>query len=120
MSATCAGKSPLNILKITRGELRIQSEPGAAVTVNGEPVGGTGGIFALPVVLEKGENRFVIEARNAAGNINTTELVLSYSPPKPPPQTPSEKTDWLLLVAIIIIIAGAAAAGYLALRRRHR
>ncbi|MEM4730122.1 MAG: hypothetical protein QXH42_10250 [Thermoplasmata archaeon] len=107
------------VLKVANVELRIQSEPGAVVSINGEPISGTGGIFVLPVVLEKGENRFIIEARDAAGNINTTELVLSYSPPKPPPPAPSAKLDWLLPVVILVLIA-AAGAGYIALRARKK
>ncbi|MEM2870135.1 MAG: hypothetical protein QW379_06925 [Thermoplasmata archaeon] len=107
------------VLKIANVELRVQSEPGATVSINGEPVSGTGGIFALSVVLERGENRFVIEARDAAWNLNRTELVLSYLPPKPPPPTPSEKTDWLLPVVILVLIA-AAGAGYIILRLRKR
>ncbi|MEM4730049.1 MAG: hypothetical protein QXH42_09880, partial [Thermoplasmata archaeon] len=52
--------SPLErVLKVASVELRVQSEPGAVVSINGEPVSGTGGIFALSVVLERGENRFV-------------------------------------------------------------
>ncbi|MEM4729992.1 MAG: hypothetical protein QXH42_09595, partial [Thermoplasmata archaeon] len=112
--------SPIEkVLKVANVELRVQSEPGAVVTVNGEAISGTGGIFALTVVLERGENRFIIEARDAAGNINTTELVLSYLPPKPPPPAPSAKTDWLLPVVILLVIA-AAGAGYIVLRLRRK
>ncbi|MEM4730120.1 MAG: hypothetical protein QXH42_10240, partial [Thermoplasmata archaeon] len=107
------------VLKVANVELRVQSEPGATVSVNGETIGGTGGIFALSVILERGENRFLIEARDAAGNVNTTELMLSYLPPKPPSPAPSAKTDWLLPVVILLVIA-AAGAGYIILRLRKR
>jgi hypothetical protein len=111
--------SPLeSSVKLKDLELRLRSEPGAIVTVNGVQINGTGDLFIFTGSLQKGVNIFTITARDAAGNVNTTEKSLTYVPTKKaePPVTTDNGLLWPILA--IVVVAVLAIIGYFYLRKK--
>jgi hypothetical protein len=111
--------SPLeNTVMVQNLEMRIRSEAGAVVTVDGVQVNGTGDLFTFTGILQKGANKFTITARDAAGNTNTTEKTLTYVPAKKaePPVTTDNGLLWPMLA--IVVVAVLAIIGYFYLRKK--
>ncbi|MFQ5837265.1 MAG: S8 family serine peptidase [Thermoplasmata archaeon] len=52
------------------------TEPTANLTINGQPVELDDGLFTYDAGLEEGENTFVLEAADGAGNVQTTTLTI--------------------------------------------
>ncbi len=119
ISPTITIISPLETtVKLQNLELRLRSESGAVVTVNGAPVDGAGDVFTFTGTLRKGGNRFIITARDAAGNVNTAEVIMTYVPPKKPESPVTIDNRLLLTIVIIIVVAVGAIIGYLYLRKK--
>jgi hypothetical protein len=108
-------ESVSNVAKIT---IIMKSEKDANVTANGFRVTGSGDAYDLDVILIRGDNRFVISARDMAGNTNTTEMVISYVPPKPPLPTPTTENNLFLPAAVIIIVVSILLAAYIMVHRK--
>ncbi|MGB9834001.1 MAG: S-layer homology domain-containing protein [bacterium] len=90
---------PVSEYPTTDQELTIegQTEVGATVTINGQSVPVEElGYFSYKVALSPGENSFLIEARDLAGNKTSAQLVVNYSgteqPPTPTPTPTSSPT----------------------------
>ncbi len=66
-------------IRETSIEVAGRTEPGATITLNGEPVTvGNDGWFATELALVDGTNQLVLEARDSAGNIRRTERLLDF------------------------------------------
>jgi len=65
-------------------EIKGMTEPGAAVTINGNPVSvDSSGMFDVTVTLQRGENIFYITATDAAGNTGFAVVSALYLPDLP-------------------------------------
>ncbi|MEM4728508.1 MAG: Ig-like domain-containing protein, partial [Thermoplasmata archaeon] len=84
-----------------------QTEPFARVVINTETVVlvGRDGLFAVPVVLEDGENRITVKSTDAAGNTVTESRVVLK---EKPPVVVKEDTSWMLNLAGLMIGSGLA------------
>ncbi|MEM3043237.1 MAG: hypothetical protein QXD84_06815, partial [Thermoplasmata archaeon] len=84
-----------------------QTEPFARVLINTETVVlvGRDGLFAIPVVLEDGENRITVKSTDAAGNTVTESRVVLK---EKPPVVVKEDTSWMLNLAGLMIGIGLA------------
>lgn len=66
--------------------LTVKTEPGARVRVNGKVVGiATGETMDVPIHLETGSNRIVIEVEDLTGRIVTQEVTVTLKPPTADP-----------------------------------
>lgn len=99
-------------MKVKDIRLRIRSEAGANVTVNGQ--GATieaGDIFYLDASLVQGDNPFKIRSVDGAGNVAEKNWSIAYVPPKLPVNRNggSGLVPYLMLVVILIIVVAVAA-----------
>jgi len=69
----------------------ITTEQGATVTLNGETLTGTNGVFVKEISLVPGGNTLYITATDSQGNTAETSVDITYSPPV---QTTVEKTGY--------------------------
>jgi hypothetical protein len=112
--------SPTELIsKEARITIKLRSETGANVTVNGVRANVTGDTYTCDVVLVKGENNFVLSANDLAGNANSTSLIISYVPPKPPAPDPTVENGFLLPAVIIAAIITILLLSFFILRRRN-
>ncbi|MEM4729669.1 MAG: hypothetical protein QXH42_07945, partial [Thermoplasmata archaeon] len=84
-----------------------QTEPFATVIINTETVVvvGRDGLFAVPVVLEDGENRITVKSTDAAGNTVTESRVVLK---EKPPVVVKEDLTWALHLTGILLGIGLA------------
>jgi hypothetical protein len=92
--------------------LRIRSEAGANVTVNGlGAIFEAGDIFYLDSSLGQGDNLFMIRSVDGAGNIAQKEWSIAYVPPKVVANhNGGSGLEPYLIVAVILILATVIAA----------
>ena len=98
--------------------IKLRSETGAIVTVNGVRANVTGDIYTCDIVLVKGENNFILSAKDLAGNTNATGLIISYVPPKPTAPDPTVENGFLLPAVILAIIILIILGSFFILRKR--
>lgn len=64
-----------------RGEFTVRTEPGSAVTINGDPVElETDGTYALPVANTPGANVFIVTSTDGADNVTTKNVRYDFVP----------------------------------------
>jgi len=92
--------------------VRGRAEPGARVTLNGNPVTVLNdGTFTATVMLKEGSNKLTFKSTDDAGNTATVVKTVDYSPPF----TLSAPVVMMLVVVLIIL---ALAGAVMALRRK--
>jgi hypothetical protein len=111
--------SPIDkVSSVANIELKLKIEEGANVTMNGAFIQGSGDIYVFETTLQKGDNTFTISAKDPAGNINTTEIVITYKPPKKPEPDPTKFQGILLPIALASIFIVIVTITVLILRRK--
>lgn len=119
--------SPLNGSRTSNDSIYVvgQAEPGASVTVQGEPVMvGYSGSFSAEVRLGVGVNRILVHAQDAAGNHRELNLTVTKVPGKAgEPVVVESRLDWAFAAFLVIAAAAVVAEGawmrrYLERRRK--
>jgi len=108
-------------LKVKDIRLRIRSEAGANVTVNGR--GATieaGDIFFMDAVLVQGDNLFTIRSVDGAGNVAAKEYSVAYGPPKPPVYHDGVSGMEPILILVVILLFVVALAGVVIMQRKKK
>lgn len=73
-------------------EIKGTTEVDAKIKVNGEEVANNAGEFSKEVSLEYGENKFIVESTDVAGNMSKVTVIVSRNKPaEPAPPTPVTK-----------------------------
>jgi hypothetical protein len=114
--------SPVNNAHTTDAEITVTgtTDPGVAVTVNGEEVlTGTGGEFSRArLALKFGENTITVIAIDRAGNIARQSVtvfrdeVVPPPPPPPPPDGNKSNLDLMIpYILVLLIVIGGIGAG---------
>jgi hypothetical protein len=98
------------------------TDPGAAVSVNGEPVAvGQGGDFSTELKLQPGQNRVVVAASDALGNVKFVTINVSRVAGQSAEDLRIRPgLDPLFLGFLVLAAAAAVSEGYWALRRPRR
>jgi hypothetical protein len=112
--------SPLNAsVKTQNIRLRIRSESGVNVTVNGQGAAIEGSdIFFFDASLVRGDNPFKISAKDSAGNTAVKDLSIAYTPPRPPITTDKGGELTLVLLGLVVLIGLAVAGSIYYMRKR--
>jgi len=112
--------SPLDASVKTQSiRLRIRSESGANVTVNGQGAAIEGSdIFFLDVNLVQGDNPFNIMAMDRAGNTAVKDISVAYVPPKPPITKVGGGELTLALLGLVVLIGLTVAGSIYYMRKR--
>jgi len=70
-----------DVVEWFRGEFTVRTEPGSAVTINGEPVQlGASGTYGLPVTNTPGANIFIVTSTDEADNVTTNSVRYEFVP----------------------------------------
>jgi hypothetical protein len=70
-----------DVVEWFRGEFTVRTEPGSAVTINGEPVEFTAsGTYGLPVTNTPGANVFIVTSTDEADNVTTETVRYEFVP----------------------------------------
>lgn len=120
---TLAITSPATGTSVTTSTVLVTgtAEVGSTVAVNGHAVSlGSGGAFSIELSLSLGNNTIVATATDAAGNVASQAIVVSYENQLPAAQTSISTQDALIFVAIGLGAVALAVGAFSMVRGRKR